>query len=82
LRPVEGYYGYKVTKTVSPIIKLFEIKSNLGAFQIDNTTNNDIALNAIAASIPSISTKDLRLRCFGYIVNLIVKAMLYGDSLL
>jgi hypothetical protein len=80
LRPVEGHYGHEVAKTVLPVIKLFEIESNLGAFQMDNAINNDMALNAITASIPSISTKDLRLRCFGHIVNLMVKAMLYGDS--
>jgi hypothetical protein len=80
LRPVEGHYGHEIADTVLPVIKLFEIEGNLGAFQIDNATNNDTALKAIAASIPSISMKDLRLRCFGHIVNLVVKAMLYGDS--
>jgi hypothetical protein len=82
LRLVEGYYGHKIADIVLPVIKLFEIEGNLGAFQIDNAINNDIALKVITASIPSISTKDLRLRCFSYIVNLMVKAMLYGDSLL
>jgi hypothetical protein len=80
LRPVEGHHGHEIADTVLPVIKLFEIEGNLGAFQMDNATNNDIALKVIAASIPSISTKDLRLRCFSHIVNLMVKAMLYGDS--
>jgi hypothetical protein len=80
LRPVEGHHGHEIADTVLPVIKLFEIEGNLGAFQMDNATNNDTALKVIAASIPSISTKDSRLRCFGHIVNLVVKAMLYGDS--
>jgi hypothetical protein len=47
---------------------------------MDNATNNDTALKALAASIPRMNTKDSRLHCFGHIVNLIVKAMLYGNS--
>jgi hypothetical protein len=80
LRPVEGHHGHEIADTVLPVIKLFEIEGNLSAFQMDNATNNDTALKVITASIPSISTKDSRLRCFSHIVNLVVKAMLYGDS--
>jgi len=47
---------------------------------MDNATNNDSALKALASSIPSIDVRESRLRCFGHIVNLIVKAILYGDS--
>jgi hypothetical protein len=65
---------------VSTVIKAFGIEHNLGVFQTDNTTNNDTALAALAASIPSLEVKDSRLRCFGYIVNLVVKAILYGDT--
>jgi hypothetical protein len=46
---------------------------------MDDATNNDTALVAIAARIPSLEVKESPLRCFGYIVNLVVKAMLYGD---
>jgi hypothetical protein len=57
LRLVEGHHGHEIADTVLPVIKLFEIEGNLGAFQMDNATNNDIALKVITASIPSISTK-------------------------
>jgi hypothetical protein len=63
-----------------PVIKLFEIEGRLGAFQMDNAINNDSALKALISSIPSIDVRESRLRCFGHIVNLIVKAILYGDS--
>jgi hypothetical protein len=80
LRPLEGHRGYDIAAVVSPVIKDFDIEHNLGAFQTDNATNNDTALAALAASIPSLEVKDSRLRCFGHIVNLVVKAMLYGDT--
>jgi hypothetical protein len=47
---------------------------------MDNATNNDSALKALAKSIPSLDVRESRLRCFGHIVNLVVKAILYGDS--
>ena len=62
------------------VIKLFKIEGRLGVFQINNATNNDSALKALTSSIPSIDVRESRLRYFGYIVNLIVKAILYGDS--
>ena len=47
---------------------------------MDNATNNDSALKALAKSIPSLDVRESRLRCFGHIVNLVVKAILYGES--
>jgi hypothetical protein len=47
---------------------------------MDNATNNDSALKALAKSIPSLDVRESRLRYFGHIVNLVVKAILYGDS--
>jgi hypothetical protein len=80
LRPLDGHHGQEIADTVLPVIKLFEIEGRLGAFQMDNATNNDSALKALTSSIPSIDVRESRLRCFGHIVNLIVKAILYGDS--
>jgi len=47
---------------------------------MDNAINNDSALKALISSIPSIDVRESRLRYFGYIVNLVVKVILYGDS--
>lgn len=80
LRPLEGHHGHEIADAVLPVIKTFEIEDKLGAFQMDNASNNDTALSALAASIPGMNVKESRLRCFGHIVNLVVKAMLYGDS--
>jgi hypothetical protein len=63
-----------------PVIKLFDISGKLGAFQIDNATSNDTAMRALAARIPGINVQESRLRCFGHVVNLVVKALLYGSN--
>ena len=49
---------------------------------MDNASNNDTAMAALAASIPgaSINAREARLRYFGHIVNLMVKAILYGNA--
>jgi hypothetical protein len=80
LRLLDSHYGHEIADTVLPVIRTFEIENKLGAFQMDNATNNDSALKALAKSIPSVDVRESRLRCFGHIVNLVVKAILYGDS--
>jgi hypothetical protein len=47
---------------------------------MDNATSNDTAMSALAARIPGIDLKESRLRCFGHVVNLIVKTLLYGSK--
>lgn len=79
LRPLEGHHGHEIAAVVSQVIKTFDIEHKLGAFQTDNATNNDTALSALATKIPGINTRESRLRCFGHMVNLVVKAMLYGN---
>jgi hypothetical protein len=80
LRPLEGHYGHQIADEVLPVIKSFRIEGQLGAFQTDNASNNDTALKVLAASIPGMNVKELRLRCFSHIVNLVVKAILYSDN--
>ena len=53
---------------------------------LDNATNNDTAVESIEAeliwrgTIPTISAEERRLRCFGHILNLVVKALLFGNE--
>ena len=81
VRSLKGHTGNDIADALIPVIELFGIEDKLGAFQMDNATNNDTALSALAARIPGINMKELRLRCFGHVVNLVVKALLYGSKL-
>lgn len=80
LRPLESHHGSDIAAVLLPVIKTFNIEDKLGAFQMDNATNNDKALQALTTSIPSLNVKESRLRCFGHIINLVVKALLYGSG--
>lgn len=81
LRPLEGHRGSDMTAVLLPVIEAFSIEDKLGAFQMDNATNNDTALEALEAALPaSIDVKQSRLRCFGHIINLVVKALLFGSG--
>jgi hypothetical protein len=80
LRPVEGHSGRDIADVLLPVIKSLGIENKIGAFQMDNATNNDTALEALAVDIPGLNVRQQRLRCFGHIINLVVKALLYGGG--
>lgn len=70
-----------MTAVLLPVIKTFSIQDKLGAFQMDDATSNDTAPEALEAALPaSIDVKQSRLRRFGHIVNLVVKALLFESG--
>jgi hypothetical protein len=62
------------------VIRKYKIKDKVAAFQMDNTSNNDTALDALTISIPLVDRKQLRLRYFGHIINLVVRALLFSNN--
>jgi len=64
-------------------IQKYGIENKVGKFNIDNTRNNDTALQEIAQimqlhNIPPIHPLHDCLHCFGHIINLVVKGFLWG----
>jgi hypothetical protein len=54
----------------------------LSVFVIDNTELNNTAIDTILYYLrPEIQPKTRRSRCLGYIINLIVKAFLFGTNI-
>lgn len=47
---------------------------------MDNAANNDTALRALSQRFV-IEEHEQRLRCFGHVVNIVVKALLFGEGL-
>ena len=80
LRPLEGHHGRDIASLLLPVIKSLKIEHKVGAFQMDNAANNDTTLEALAVDIPGLNVKQQRLRCFGHIINLVVKALLNGSG--
>jgi hypothetical protein len=66
-------------------LQAYEIEHLVGKFNVDNATNNDTALQDIARRLtaggyPTIDPIADRLRCFGHVLNLAVKALLWGSN--
>lgn len=82
LRRISGSHsGEAVAKVILEVIEDYEIKNKLGAFQLDNASNNRTCVEALATSIPSIDPDEHQMSCFGHIVNLVVKAVLFGKGM-
>jgi hypothetical protein len=64
---------------VTEVIKKYEFGHKLGAFMMDNAKDNDYALNTLS-QVFVIDTKRSRMRCLGHIINLVVKALLFGKG--
>jgi hypothetical protein len=71
--------GQLIAEITADVINDYEIGQNLGAFMMDNATDNDIMLKELATRF-DINVDYSRLRCLGYIINLVIKALLFGKG--
>jgi hypothetical protein len=66
------------------VAQQFKIEGNIGYFTLDNASNNDTAMKCIGAKLQLLGIEfdpvKRRLRCLGHIINLVVKAFLWGDD--
>ena len=72
--------GEKIAKSVSALIRDYGIQRKISAFVLDNATNNDTAVEILGQEF-SLDPAQCRLRCWGHTVNLVVKALLFGEGL-
>lgn len=72
--------GENIAGCVAPVIRKYGIDSKLGYFVMDNAENNDTCIRTLAQWL-DINEKKQRLRCAGHIINLVVKAMLFGKGI-
>ena len=66
------------------VVETYHLHEKIGYFTLDNASNNDTAMRCIQSYLQNsrISFDPLarRLRCFGHVINLVVKAFLWGDD--
>ncbi|KNG45919.1 transposase-like protein [Stemphylium lycopersici] len=80
LRPLKGpHTGENIAKVLSMVIESYDIPATVGFFMMDNANNNDTCIEELAKQYPTV-TQQSRLRCVGHILNLIVKALLFGQG--
>lgn len=72
--------GANQADAILKVASTYGITAQIGTFTMDNASNNDTMMAALSRQIPSINSQQ-RLRCAGHIINLVVKAILYGDGI-
>lgn len=85
MKKIEGAHsGDNQAALVMNMLTEYDILNKIGYFTLDNASSNDSALRILAQDLKglgiSFNWKEKRLRCFGHIINLIVKALLYGAN--
>jgi hypothetical protein len=76
---VKRHSGENIAAEIVEVIKSFELEEKVGYFTLDNAGNNDTAMEVIAEVLGLDSTRR-RVRCIGHIINLVVKALLFGKD--
>jgi hypothetical protein len=88
IRNVKGHAGEKQFQAIKPLLREFGIEQRLGAFVGDNSTTNDTLCRALEQSlqelprVPPWRAREMRVRCLGHIINLIVKSFLLDKEIL
>ena len=71
--------GQLIVEITADVINDYKIGQNLGAFIMDNVMDNDTMLKKLATWL-DINVGYSCLRCLGYIINLVIKALLFGKG--
>ena len=71
--------GLIIIEIIAKVINNYKIGQNLSIFIIDNTRDNNTILKELVTRF-NINVDYLRLRCLSYIINLIVKALLFSKG--
>ena len=85
LRRFKGRHtGENQAESFWAVAQEYKIEQNIGYFTLDNARNNDTAMKCISAKLRELDIEfdpvQRRLRCHGHIINLVVKAFLWGEE--
>jgi hypothetical protein len=74
--------GANIAKSLVSVIRSFGIADKVGYFVCDNATNNDTCIDHLLKHLPECCAqkKHIRLRCAGYIFNLVATAIMFGED--
>ncbi|ERF76287.1 hypothetical protein EPUS_04144 [Endocarpon pusillum Z07020] len=84
IREIYGdHRGENIGQTVVDVIREFQAESGLGAFVLDNASNNDTAVRYILNELELHDIHEeerCRLRCLGHIINLAAQDFIFGQN--
>lgn len=75
------HFGANIGHEIIEILESYEIPDEkIGYFILDNAPNNDTAMKTIGERF-GFCSMERRGRCFGHVINLVVKAILFGKDI-
>ena len=85
LRRMHGAHtGENQSQILLTVLQGYSLIQKIGYFTLDNATNNDAALTCLSYRLRDMGIDfnpvESRLRCIGHVINLVVKAFLYGQD--
>ena len=75
----QSHTGENIASQVAEVIASFEMEDRIGYFTLDNAESNDTAMTALG-DLFGFDGRQRRVRCFGHIINLVAKALLFGKD--
>ena len=87
LPEIEGpHTGLNLANIIQKVVDEYNIGAKVGYFMMDNASNNDTAMQELQSLLISrygegsvtITSDERRLRCFGHILNLAAKTLLFS----
>ena len=77
---LEGRHtGINIAEQVNAILESFQIQDKVGYFILDNASNNNTAMEQLGNDL-GFDGIGHRVCCFGHIINLAAKALLFGKD--
>ena len=80
-----AHTGENQAQILMSVIEEYGLTKKVGYFTLDNATNNDVALVALSHQLKEVGVifdpVEHRLYCLGHVINLVVKAFLYGGEI-
>jgi hypothetical protein len=76
---VGSHKGTNIAECVGDIVSEFDIQEWVGYFVLENASNNDTSIEALAEEF-EFDVKEQRLRCAGHIINLMARQILFSED--
>ncbi|KAI8406405.1 hypothetical protein FOFC_13875 [Fusarium oxysporum] len=74
-----SHSGENIANCLSSVVTQYDLEPKLGCFMMDNAQDNDRAVLQLATRF-GFDPDWRRLRCSGHVINLVVRAILYGKG--
>jgi hypothetical protein len=75
----DRHSGANIANEILHIVAKYGIERKVGYFTLDNASSNDSAMSVIGESL-GFAWQQRRVRCIGHVLNLVVKAILFGQD--